>query len=296
VKKDMDCISENESKPRQQDQKQPEKKQAWQTEMYNPQNVSIIYNEKTNIMTFEIKKDENKVVKIVINGKKGTISDENNNTTYKEITYESLLDIAQKNNLSDAERLKLAQGVGYTNRILDAGSKVLPGSTEKSTFCNMFAAYVTYLYTGSTALMGTYRGGELVAFDKTPAEVGYFRDPKTAYLWGYMSVSSSNPMNQMKYFQDNHYQTLTVADGLKIQELANRGILVYAVTPDHIALVSPGEGVYSEKKKLYRPAVAQQGRSRLLTDVTFKDGLAVHMGYAWRSSTYERVIFYYKLE
>ncbi|HEY8464010.1 MAG TPA: RHS repeat-associated core domain-containing protein, partial [Bacillota bacterium] len=138
---------------------------------------------------------------------------------------------------------------------------------SKGTYCNRYAEKVFRLYTGSSELL---RKDGLA---KNCYEI-------------YKTVSASNNWNQ-------------VSDGLKAQQLANKGYFVIAISTkaenpstifEHVAVIAPGLSTKEVVKRYgyYCPAIAQQGRTKILYGVD-KYGT---MNYGWRLQDNPSITFW----
>jgi rubrerythrin len=207
------------------------------------------------------------------------------------ITYESVANFAQAHNLSDAERLYLSLSIAYDNNIMNKETFITTKTVKygpfnmlsktvnvlnSRTYCNAYAAYTNYLYTGSTEMMTMY--------GKTAADYGYFRD-KTRMDWTGMGSGA-----QGDYFTAQKWQKMTYVEGADIQSLANRGRLIFAVGDGHIAVVSPGK--YLGRNDVNYPAIGQQGASKLLYNRSSDPG-KWYMNWGWKPTSYKSQVDFY---
>lgn len=181
-------------------------------------------------------------------------------------THEQMEVIAKNHQLTDAEFLYLCARYAYDIKKFD--KKLLKTKTGKKyweTYCNQYAGYVYYLYTGSTQLINN-GGKSLIQTLNVAGQIGVVKASDS----GWSKVNS----------------------GETAQNLANQGKFIIAVTPDHIAVIMPGEGVMGYGK-YYSPAIAQQGASKLLYGVTFKNGInSGTLNYAWGPDAIGKVEYY----
>jgi len=144
--------------------------------------------------------------------------------------------------------------------------------TGGDTHCDAFAAYITYLYNGNADLLNPSNGG-----------VSGIRN----------------------YLDHNGYSSSDVSYAQTAQMLANQGQLVYATTPNHIAIAI--SGMYNEVLQdgdYFYPYVAQQGSHDLLafepTSISKNNPQAWTMANSWWSDeahapeNYPNAIFYFK--
>jgi RHS repeat-associated protein len=203
----------------------------------------------------------------------------NQNPDVTNITPEKVAEFAKAQGLNDAERLYLSLMIAHDNPDFVAGFKGSPPlkdlqglDAQHPTWCNAYAAYSLYLFSGDKELMNSKADA---------STMGNFRDPTKGWT---LTVS-----DEMKVIKDpkNGWKEVTAQEA---QNYANNGKYVVGIEPTHVAVVSPGEGT-TNKLGAFTPAVGQEGRSNLLYGVTDKGTMAN----AWMADDYKNVKFYVKL-
>jgi hypothetical protein len=189
--------------------------------------------------------------------------------------------------------------IAHDNPLFLAGYKGDPtvswlkGYGDKSpTWCNAYAAYSLYLFSGDTDLMNS--GADA-------SNMGNFRDPTTGWTAGVPE--------QLSFVKDseNGWTKVTAEEA---QNYANQGKFAVgiAVIPKvdskgnsyndrHIAVVSPGEG--KTTNGVFYPAVGQEGGystkyneyNNLLYGVTSRGTFSN----SWTATDFKKVEFYVKL-
>jgi hypothetical protein len=210
----------------------------------------------------------------------------NQNPDVTNITPEKVAEFARTQGLSDKERLYLSLMIAHDNPNFLAGYKGDPtvswlqGYDDKHpTWCNAYAAYALYLFSGDKDLMNS--GADA-------SKMGNFRDPTTGW-----TLRVTDQINAVK--DPSSGWTKVTAE--EAQNYANNGKFVVGVEPTHIAVVAPGEGQW--RNGVFYPAVGQEGGfskkyneyNNLLQGVTDRGT----MNHSWTASDFKKVEFYVKL-
>jgi RHS repeat-associated protein len=225
-----------------------------------------------------------------------TVDKDKVDKAYKQITdqYKDLKDLKPEDvkriaaGLNDAERLYLGLKIAHDNPDFVAGFKGDPAKWPKwvkdakyddkhPTWCNAYAAYALYLFSGDKDLMSS---------NADPAKFKNFSDPTA----GWPGPNWCLPCGEQKSVVSDPKSGWKEVTAQEAQKLANEGKFAIAIEPSHIAVVSPGEGT-TNKLGAFCPAVGQEGKSNLLYGVTNKGTMAN----SWVADDYKSVKFYVKL-
>jgi hypothetical protein len=159
------------------------------------------------------------------------------NSNPSKITPETIEKFKKANSLNDAETLYLCEMIAHYNT--NFNGRIVDG--KPATWCNAYAAYVLWLYTGSKDLM---RG-------QSETISGNFRDPLVFYKQGkndWWTLSASEIYTKLgKIAKVKNGDWEEVTDRQRAQDLADSGKFVVGISP-YVEKVTDA----NTKKKSYR--------------------------------------------
>ncbi len=221
---------------------------------------------------------------------------ESKNPNIEKITAQTVKTFAETNSLNEVEKLYLCLMIAHYNLNFLAGFKGIPTvdwlknfAAKSPTWCNAYAAYALYLFSGNKELMNE---------KADPTKMGNFRDPTKGWT---LTVPGQLEVIKSKW---------TKITAIEAQEYANHGKFAVGIaiipkvdskgnhySDEHIAVVAPGE--HKTVNGVFYPAVGQEGGfstkyneyNDLLQGITGRGT----MDYSWTSTDFNKVEFYVKL-